>query len=190
MTPEPTFAANDAAELRRIAEQVDGAHDPRFMPTWPSFLRRVADELETTPAPSEDTGAAPEYPPAERLVESLRWAISYIDGLKSFDPKEKPYNGGDEEHDWMEWASAHDWLKDAAIATQSSEPSSTAGGELTERIAAVIDRCRRFEEERGPEAATLPVNHNVMQARGEVQVARYLRELLEQPLPTSEGREE
>jgi hypothetical protein len=32
------------------------------------------------------------HPPAERLVESLRWAVGYIDGLKKFDPDQAPRN--------------------------------------------------------------------------------------------------
>jgi hypothetical protein len=75
-----------------------------------------------TPPPAEVESPA-KYPPAERLVESLRWTVGYIDGLKRFDPDEKPYNGGDEEHDWMEWASAHDWLKDAEISSTTTGAS-------------------------------------------------------------------
>jgi hypothetical protein len=56
-------------------------------------------------------------------------------------------------------------------------------GEPTERIQAAIQRCCRLQVERAPEAAALPVTPSVMQARGEVQAAVYLRELLEQLLP-------
>jgi hypothetical protein len=67
-----------------------------------------------------------EYPPAERLVESLRWALGYIGRLKKFasdDPS------GPSHADWMEWAAAHDWLKDAALAshpTPDGPPSSSS----------------------------------------------------------------
>jgi hypothetical protein len=73
-----------------------------------------------------------------------------------------------------------DGTKVEVIPLASTEPS--------ERIQAAIERCRRIEEERGPEAAGLPVTPAVMQARGEVQVATYLRELLEQPLTDEEER--
>lgn len=55
------------------------------------------------------------------------------------------------------------------------------------RIAAVIAACRRVEKEGGPRvAAGLP--NDIARAQGEVQVARYIRDLLEEepPAPVAE----
>jgi hypothetical protein len=76
-----------------------------------------------------------------------------------------------------------DGVKKSADFLNSDEP--------TERIQAAMERCRRFEEERGPDAAANVTNDGatVFQARGEIQAATYIRELLEQPLlDTEEGK--
>lgn len=80
----------------------------------------------------EGTGvgeAGPKYPPAERLVESLRWAIGFIDNPKKRRTRQfDPDNGGsgEEYDDWLEWSCAHDWLKDAKMAT-TPEPQQEEG---------------------------------------------------------------
>jgi len=58
----------------------------------------------------------------------------------------------------------------------------SGAAEPVERIAAVIDRCRRLEEDARPRAREgLP--NDIARAQGEVEVAKHIRELLEQELP-------
>lgn len=96
-------------------------------PSWPGCpIHGTHGPCPTQPSGEDGEGEerGPKYPPAERLVESLRWAVGFIDRLGKFGPKAHEYpDGEDGEHDWTEWASAHDWLKDAEMATHSHDPA-------------------------------------------------------------------
>jgi hypothetical protein len=128
---------DERAGISRHQGEVEGFRDDA------AFLRNLAD------SPVEDSGveeAGPKYPPAERLVESLRWAIGFIDDPKRrrwprFRPNVIP--GGEMDHDWTEWASALDWLKDAEMA---ATPDSPPPGDVA-LLAEALEKLERFDPE-------------------------------------------
>jgi len=87
---------------------------------------RKARALLAHPSGEQGKESKPELPPQRKAegglttfglyVRSLRWAVGYIDKLKPrrFRSDERPPSGIDD--DWMEWAAAHDLLKDASVA--------------------------------------------------------------------------
>jgi hypothetical protein len=132
--------SEDTAEASQCYRKADGAeHDEAFRcaacerlvcgycarpvgnewlcPACPPDPENTALTEEGSGAPLPE-GAKAKYPPAERLVESLRWAISFIDRRLPFVAEPGPGQPDDSDPDWMEWASAHDWLKDAELAAQ------------------------------------------------------------------------
>lgn len=114
-TPPPALSDLTGEEIDALLEfSPDGTDE-----ILDSARAKLAARL---PALSEQ-GAGPKYPPAERLVESLRWAVGYIDRRGPFkaDPDQSEGEPGPADPDWIEWAAAHDWLKDAEMASEQGE---------------------------------------------------------------------
>jgi hypothetical protein len=117
------------------------------------FVSGVLAATFTPPSqPSTKEPTRPKYPPAARLVESLRWAISFIE-----DPEKRRWplftgssQGGEMADDWSQWASALDWLKDAAMV---EERSIEENRELLDRLGQPAkepcERCGGSEEVEG-----------------------------------------
>lgn len=70
------------------------------------------------------------------FVDSLRWAVDFIDRRHKFGD-ERPVNGGDEEDDWMEHAAALDLLKDADAADLRDLAKNLGDGEQGEAVRAL-----------------------------------------------------
>jgi hypothetical protein len=71
------------------------------------------------------------------FVRSLEWAVGWIDKRSRF-TGEKP---GPTDPDWMEWASAHDLLKDvAALSTQQSVQQGEEGRLREGQVAVELSR--------------------------------------------------
>lgn len=112
----------DRETLRDIAEMMRKTN-PVLWHRRIDFLRKLA----STPTQQGD-GSGPNLPPQKNgrggptqfglFVESLRWAVGWIDKHSKFGP-EMPSGDASE---WLEWAAAHDLLKDAdAASTQQGD---------------------------------------------------------------------
>lgn len=123
----------DREEAEALGQETAPAKRGEVFANW--YVARIHAREKIRAAldtPSEESSgeisARPKMPPYDRLLESLRWAFDYITA------HHKPDIG---DPDWSEWASAYDWLKDAAMAEgrelpdaepEPSEESSLAPG--------------------------------------------------------------